>query len=97
VPTTTADSVDVSADVGGLSTRRRIGRDFDLVVLAPVGDTGGYFVPTATALPNALTFVMHRQDGEWLLANHLGTAPPQPGVPPAWWVIGDPAIEQLAD
>jgi hypothetical protein len=83
--------------VGAASRRRRIARDYDLVILAPVGEGGGYFVTAATALPNAMTFVMLRVDGRWLVANHMGTAPPIAGWPPAWWAINDPAIEALSN
>jgi hypothetical protein len=83
--------------LGAASRRRRIARDYDLVILAPVGESGGYFVTTATAIPNAITFVMHHVDGDWLVANHVGTAPPRPGWPPAWWTSNDPAIEALTD
>ena len=83
---------------GAGSRRRRIAPDYDLVVLAPVGESGGYFVNTATVLPNALVFVMRHRDGRWLVASHLGTAPPQPGWPgwpPAWWTANDPVVEKL--
>jgi hypothetical protein len=82
---------------GAASRRRRLARDFDLVLLAPIGETGGYFVNTATALPEAMTFVMHNVDGAWLVANHGGSAPPSPGWPPSWWTTNDPAVEALGD
>ena len=82
---------------GAASRRRRLARDYDLVILAPVGDTGGYFVNTATALQQALTFVMHDVNGAWLVANHIGSAPPRSGWPPAWWATNDPAVEGLVD
>ena len=82
---------------GAASRRRRLARDYDLVVLAPVGETGGYFVNTATALPQAMTFVMHNVNGAWLVANHIGSAPPRPGWPPAWWATNDPTVEALTD
>jgi hypothetical protein len=80
---------------GAASRRRRIARDYDLVILAPVGESGGYFVTTATALPEALTFVVHRDGDRWLVAHHSGTAPPTPGWPPAWWSTDDPAVDAL--
>jgi hypothetical protein len=83
--------------LGAASRRRRIARDYDLVILAPVADTDGYFVSAATALPDAMTFVVHHIDGRWLVAHHAGTAPPQPGWPPAWWAINDPTIEALSE
>ena len=83
--------------LGAASRRRRIAWNYDLVILAPIGESGGYFVTTATAIPNAITFVMHHVDGDWLVANHVGTAPPKPGWPPAWWAGNDPAIEALPD
>jgi hypothetical protein len=83
--------------LGAASRRRRVARDYDLVILAPVGESGGYFVTAATALPDAITFVMHHIDGGWLVANHIGTAPPRSGWPPAWWAINDPVIEALPE
>lgn len=82
---------------GAASRRRRVARDYDIVILAPVGETGGYFVSTATIIPNAMTFVVHNVHGSWLVANHGGTAPPHPGWPPGWWAINDPAVEALPD
>jgi hypothetical protein len=82
---------------GAASRRRRVARGYDIVILAPVGEAGGYFVSTATVIPNAMTFVMHNVKGSWLVANHGGTAPPHPGWPPAWWAINDPAVEALPD
>jgi hypothetical protein len=83
--------------LGAASRRRRVARDYDIVILAPVDEGGGYFVMAATALPNALTFLMHHTNGHWLVANHLGNAPPQPGWPPAWWALNDPTVEALPD
>ena len=82
---------------GAASRRRRVGRDFDLVILAPVGGSGGYFVMTATAIPNAMTFVVHRQSNQWLVAAHMGGAPPVPGWPPTWWSSDDLAIDALPE
>ena len=75
--------------------RRRISADCDLVIIAPVGDTGGYYVASATILPNAMTFVVRRTDSGWKIANHIGAAPATPGMPPAWWISDDPALEAL--
>ncbi|MFE0435342.1 hypothetical protein ACFW2K_10305 [Streptomyces nigra] len=83
--------------LGGASRRRRVARDYDLVVLAPVGESGGYYVNSATIVPGALTFLMRRHEGRWVLASHLMTAPPTPGFPPAWWVVGDPSVEALEE
>lgn len=83
--------------MGAASRRRVVARDYELVILAPVGESGGYFVTAATLLPNALTFLMHYVGGRWLVANHAGSAPPIPGWPPAWWIVNDPAIEALGD
>ncbi|TCC43501.1 hypothetical protein [Kribbella sindirgiensis] len=82
---------------GAASHRRRIARDYDLVILAPVGSSGGYFVTSATAVPNALIFVVHRESDAWLVSNHVGMAPPTPGWPPVWWATQDPSIEALDD
>ncbi|WP_143202984.1 hypothetical protein [Streptomyces sp. CB02460] len=81
--------------LGGASRRRRVARDYDLVVLAPLGESGGYFVNSPTPVPGGMTFLMHRVGENWFISNHLGTAPPQPGFPPAWWVVGDPSVEDL--
>jgi hypothetical protein len=82
---------------GAASHRRRLSREYDLVVLAPVGHNGGYFVMTATAIPNAMSFVVHRHNDRWRVANHLGMAPPQPGWPPIWWAINDAAVVALPE
>lgn len=83
------------SSLGAASRRRRVARDYDLVVLAPLGSTGGYFVTTATAVPNALPILMHRVEGRWLVANHVGGAPPTPGWPPTWWAPGDQTFANL--
>ncbi|MFE7213298.1 hypothetical protein ACFU93_25555 [Streptomyces sp. NPDC057611] len=83
--------------LGGASRRRRVARDYELVVLAPVGESGGYYVNSATIVPGALTFLMRRHEGRWAVASHLAAVPPTPGFPPTWWVIGDPSIEELED
>ncbi|MDH6703191.1 hypothetical protein ABZ682_40400 [Streptomyces griseoviridis] len=83
--------------LGGASRRRRVGPDYELVVLVPLGESGGYFVNSPTPVPGGMTFLMHKLNGKWLLANHLGIAPPLPGFPPTWWVVGDPSIEELPD
>lgn len=83
--------------LGGASRRRRVARDYELVVLVPLGESGGYFVNSPTPIPGGLTFLMHKYNGNWLLANHLGVAPPLAGFPPTWWVVGDPSLEELPD
>lgn len=82
---------------GAASRRRRVARDYDVVILAPLGETGGYFVNTATMIPNAMIFAMHAINESWLVANHVGIAPPTPGWPPAWWTLNDPTIDELQD
>ncbi|GGS01587.1 hypothetical protein GCM10010269_45610 [Streptomyces humidus] len=83
--------------LGGASRRRRVARDYDLVIVAPLGESGGYFVNSPTPVPGGLTFLMHNSDGSWLLANHLGGAPPLPGYPPSWWIANDPSLDELRD
>lgn len=83
--------------MGAGSRRRRVAPEHDVVILASVGGSGGYFVESAVQLPNALQFLVHRLDGQWLVANHIATAAPVPTWPPTWWAIGDPAIEGLED
>ncbi|MEV4659053.1 hypothetical protein [Micromonospora sp. NPDC049301] len=79
--------------LGVASRERRIAVNYALVILTPVGDTGGFFVNSATMLQEAMTFVVHSEGDRWLVASHLGTAPPAPGWPPAWWSVNDPAIQ----
>jgi hypothetical protein len=82
---------------GAASNRRRIAFDYDLVIVAPIVNGQGYFVTTATLIPDNMRFVVHHLDGRWLIAHHAGMAPPRPGWPPAWWVINDPDLEQTSD
>lgn len=84
-------------DTGAASRRRRISRDCDLVIVVPLGKSGGYFVMSATSLPNALTILMRHDGEEWLVANHVAPALPLPGFPPVWWNVNDPAIEALPE
>ncbi|MGV9423457.1 hypothetical protein ACWDO7_04080 [Streptomyces sp. NPDC003656] len=81
--------------LGGASRRRRVGRNYDVVILAPIGSSGGYYVDSPTPVPGALTFLMHRHEESWVLASHVAAAPPSPGFPPSWWVVGDPSVEDL--
>ena len=82
---------------GVASRRRRMARDLDLVILAPTGGSGGYFVMTATAIPDAMTFLVRSTDEGWRVANHAGVAPPSPGWPPSWWITDDPALTGLPE
>ena len=79
-------------EVGAGTTRRRMSRNTELIILAPVHDSGGYFVPSATVLPRSLTFLMRETDTGWKLANHGGSALPLAEWPPVWWMVNDPAI-----
>lgn len=83
--------------LGAASQRRRIAPDLDLVLLTLLGPRGGYFVATATALPDAIPFLMRRSPTGWRVVNHLAGAPPMPGLPPVWWNVNDPAIVALPD
>ncbi len=83
--------------VGAASNRRRMARDYDLVLLVPLNGRDGYFVTSATTIPGGLPFLMHRVEGRWVVANHLGAAPPTPGFPPSWWITSDPAITNLPE
>lgn len=86
--------VDADPDeLGVASRRRRVGPHHDLVILTPLGTSGGYFVTGPTPLPNAWTFVVHNLEGRWRVANHVGSAAPEPGWPPTWWTTDDPAVE----
>lgn len=86
------------SNLGAASRRRRMARNYDLVILAPLGaSTEGYFVTEATMVPNAVVFLMHKVDGRWLVSNHVGTAPPTPGLPPVWWTALDRTFDDLPD
>lgn len=86
------------SNLGAASRRRRMARNYDLVVLAPLGASAeGYFVTEATMIPTAVVFLMHKVDGSWLVSNHVGTAPPTPGWPPVWWTPLDRAFDDLPD
>lgn len=90
-------SIDL-AHYGFASRRRRMARNYDLVILASLGSsTNGYFVTTAAVIPNAFTFLLVRESHGWRIANHVGMAPPTPGWPPVWWHTGDPVIEALPE
>jgi hypothetical protein len=86
-----------STALGAASRRRRMARDYDLVLLVPIENGDGFFVTSATALPNAMTLLMHRVDGRWLVANHVGIAPPTPGFPPSWWTTADSTFAELPE
>ena len=86
------------SNLGAASRRRRVARDYDLVVLAPLGAaTSGYYVQAATMLPNAVVFLMHRVNGRWLVANHVGWSPPTPGWPPTYWTTLDKTFDDLPE
>lgn len=86
------------SNLGAASRRRRMARNYDLVVLAPLGaSTEGYFVTEATMIPNAVAFLMHKVNGHWLVSNHVGTAPPTPGWPPTWWTSLDRSFDDLPE
>ena len=78
---------------GIAGNRRRVARDLDLVILAPVGDSGGYFVMSATAISGAFTILVRRVGDAWLVANHVGISPPVAEWPPIWWLPDDEVLE----
>ncbi len=82
---------------GAASQRRRIARNYDLIILAPVVDGQGYFVTTATLIATNMRFVVHHVGSRWLVAHHAGSAPPVAGWPPTWWATDDPDIQALPD
>lgn len=82
---------------GIAGNRRRIAADLDLVILVPVGTAGGYFVTSATAIPDAMTVLVRRTESGWRIANHLGIAPPLQAWPPVWWTTTDPTIAALPE
>jgi hypothetical protein len=84
--------------IGLASRRRRIARDYDLVILALLPKNGeGFMVTEPTMLNNAQTLLMHKVDDVWLVASHVATAPPVPGLPPTWWAQGDTAFQDLEE
>ncbi len=86
------------ATLGAASKRRRMSPEHDLVLLAPTGESGqGYYVPSATALPYTIAFLMRRTGGRWLVANDVGAAPPTPGLPPIWWTPADETFNGFAE
>lgn len=78
--------------VGAGSTRRRMARDIDMVILAPVGNSEGYYVSNATVLPKSVILLMRATESGWKLLNHGGFAAPVADWPPVWWMVNDPAI-----
>lgn len=84
------------SDAGIARKRRRISDDIDMVVLAPGAAEGGYFVTSAVSIPNAVHFLVRRTESGWLVVNHLGFAPPTPGIPPVWWTPSDATWNELA-
>lgn len=87
-----------SADLGVASKRRCVGPGYELVVMTPMGDrSNGYVVHAPSVLPTSLLLLMGRSDGKWRLAAFGAQAPPTPGWPPAWWIVGDPAAEAATD
>lgn len=89
-------SLDIDS-YGVAGHRRRVAADLDVVILAPVGPAGGYFVMTATAIPNAMVFLVRYTEDGWRVANHIGISPPAPGWPPTWWTTDDPTTATLPD
>jgi len=82
---------------GVAGNRRRMSPDLDLVLLVPVGSSGGYFVMSATAIPNAMPFLVRRHGDTWRIANHVGHAPAVAEWPPISWITDDPAVQALPD
>lgn len=81
---------DIDTDKLGIATRRRrLAEDYDLVIMTPLAGEDGFFVTESTLLPQAITMLLHKVGERWLVANHVGIAPPTPGVPPSWWAQSD--------
>lgn len=87
----------LSQEQWGTSSKRRcIGPGYDLIITTPLGARTSGYVPHGPAqLPSSMQLLMHRTDEGWLLAAYGGPAPPQQGWPPAWWMPGDPAGENV--
>ena len=73
--------------VGAASRERKVAPDYELVILTPVGDSGGFMVMTTTTLQSAITVLLHFIDNKWSVASHVAHAPPAPGWPPSWWCV----------
>ncbi len=85
--------------VGAASKRRRVAADMEVVIVVLLEGAGsdGFFVESATLLTGALTILLRREGSRWLVLNHVGIAPPTPGMPPTWWALWDPAVEALPE
>jgi hypothetical protein len=77
--------------VGAGNRRRQVAPDLDIVVLASVGDTDGYWIADA-AMVAGLRFLMRRHEDGWKLLNDVAGAPPILSWPPVWWTVNDPSI-----
>ena len=84
---------DVQPDKWGIASNRRpTGKGYELVVFAPLGPYQHGYLLHAAAYINNLRLLMHETEGGWLMASHISVAPPSPGWPPSWWVVGDPPL-----
>lgn len=77
--------------VGAGNRRRQVAPNLETVVLASVGDTDGYWIADAAAVPG-LRFLMRRHEDGWKLLNDVAGAPPLLSWPPVWWTVNDPSI-----
>jgi hypothetical protein len=89
---------DINFDEYGIAgNRRRVAPNLDAVIITLVGSDGGYFVMSATAIPNAMTFLLVGTGTTWKVANHAGIAPPLAEWPPVWWITDDPVMHALPE
>lgn len=75
--------------------RRRVGPDYEIVILLPLGQhADGFVVREPSLARNSYPLLLHRVGGEFFVASAT-SAPPMPGWPPTWWIIDDPALHDL--
>jgi hypothetical protein len=86
--------------IGVGSEHRPTGRDYDLLLFPPLDESGkGYFVLQPMVLNTRAQVLIRKGVGEhgWLVASHCSVAPPTPGRPPSWWVVGDLTFKETPD
>jgi hypothetical protein len=84
---------DVQPEKWGIASNRRpTGRGYELVVFSPLGRYRHGYLLHAPAYISNLQLLMHKTKDGWLMASVGSVAPPDPGWPPSWWLVGDPAL-----
>lgn len=81
----------------GVATGRRcVGPGYELFQFSRLSGEfrHGLEVLATTIMPDSTTLLMHLSPQGWKVAATGAYAPPQPGWPPAFWAVGDPAAEE---